>query len=85
MSVTHPVFGFAKMETDATAEIHLFGSSLTTQRGIRVRRRRQPRPQRVWLKCLLLDRGGQNGKIGPGDGFLVLDPDLLTYRGGMTT
>jgi hypothetical protein len=85
MSVTHPVFGFAKMETDATARF-TYSDPVSQHNGEFVYAAVGSLIHSVsGSNAFCSISGGQNGKIGPGDGFLVLDPDLLTYRGGMMT
>ena len=85
MSVTHLIFGYAKMETDATPRFtysapvsehnkeFVYGGVGSLVHSV------------AGANAFCSIAGGKNGKIGPGAGFLVLEPDLLTYRGGMTT
>jgi hypothetical protein len=85
MSVTHPIFGYAKLETDATPRF-TYSDPVSQHNGEFVYEGVGSLVHSVsgsGPACSI--SGGKNGKIGPGDGFLVLEPNLLTYRGGMTT
>jgi hypothetical protein len=85
MTVTHPVFGFAKMETDASARFTYSDPVSQHNREFVYEGVGSLVHSVSGANAVCSISGGQNGKIGPGEGSLVLEPDLLTYRGGMRT
>jgi hypothetical protein len=85
MSVTHAIFGYAKLETDATPRFS-YSDPVSQHNGEFVYEGVGSLVHSVsGSNAFCSIAGGKNGTIGPGQGFLVLEPDLLGYRGGMTT
>ena len=85
MSVTHPIFGFAKLETDAIPTF-TYEPNVSEHNNEFVYGGTGALIHSVSGSSTFCSiKGGKNGRIGPGEGFLVLDPSLLDYFGGMKT